>query len=314
MLSILPESEARQKCLMVFADAVEEADLHGRDVWAVTHTRDKVQLVVGHVIVCTLKNRSEHGPIWMELDKGLVGSSKYPLEWSGDWEWDNDQYPDYRTIESRNGYYSPSENHDELWDRKKPLHFESIDKAANQTTMDPRTLYGHTPPMLTCISKELGRQLRDPLYEPHGGKEQPPKSVIGDARLSSDRFVSGQVFGHIPGHPEGSRFESRAELSEAGVHRPTVAGISGSEREGADSIVLSGGYEDDQDLGDAIVYTGHGGRDPETGRQVADQNFSRGNRALAHSSLHGLPVRVMRGWGHNSPYSPAQGTATTGST
>jgi len=29
-----------------------------------------------------------------------------------------------------------------------------------------------------------------------------------------------------------------------------VAGISGSEREGADSIVLSGGYEDDQDFGD----------------------------------------------------------------
>ncbi len=116
-----------------------------------------------------------------------------------------------------------------------------------------------------------------------------------------------RIFGHIPGYPEGSRFESRAELSEAGVHRPTVAGISGSEREGADSIVLSGGYEDDADFGDEIVYTGHGGRDPETGRQVADQNFSRGNRALAHSSLNGLPVRVIRGSGHNSPYSPATG-------
>jgi putative restriction endonuclease len=116
-----------------------------------------------------------------------------------------------------------------------------------------------------------------------------------------------RIFGHIPGYPAGSRFESRAELSKAGVHRPTVAGISGSEREGADSIVLSGGYEDDQDLGDEIVYTGHGGRDPESGRQIADQNFSRGNRALAHSSLNGLPVRVVRGAGHNSPYSPSAG-------
>ena len=237
MLSILPESEARQKCLMVFAEAIVKANSCGRDVWAVTHTRDKVRLVVGHVIVCTLKNRSEHGPIWMALDKGLVSSSKYPLEQSGDWEWDNDRYPEYTTIESRNGYYSPSERHAELWDSIKHLHYEAISKAANQTTMDPRTPNGHTPEILAYIGKELGRQLPDPHYEPHGGKEQPPKSVKGDARLSSDGFVSGRVFGHIPGHPEGSRFESRAELSEAGVHRPTVAGISGSEREGADSIV-----------------------------------------------------------------------------
>jgi putative restriction endonuclease len=73
--------------------------------------------------------------------------------------------------------------------------------------------------------------------------------------------VPGPVFGHIPGYPVGSRFESRAELSEAGVHRHRQAGISGSASEGAGSIVLSGGYEDDLDNGDEIVYTGHGGRD-----------------------------------------------------
>ena len=54
-----------------------------------------------------------------------------------------------------------------------------------------------------------------------------------------------RVFGHIPGYPEGERFASRAELSEASVHRPKMAGISGSQSEGADSIVLSGAYEDE---------------------------------------------------------------------
>src|ERR671916_95862 len=116
-----------------------------------------------------------------------------------------------------------------------------------------------------------------------------------------------RIFGHIPGYPVGSGFDTRAELSQAGVHRPLQAGISGSGREGADSIVLSGGYEDDQDFGDVIVYTGHGGRDQETGKQVADQNLIRGNRALAYSSLNGLPVRVIRGAGHPSPYSPSSG-------
>ena len=36
------------------------------------------------------------------------------------------------------------------------------------------------------------------------------------------------------------------QVSEAGVHRPHVAGIHGRENEGAYSIVLSGGYDDDK--------------------------------------------------------------------
>ena len=119
--------------------------------------------------------------------------------------------------------------------------------------------------------------------------------------------MAERIFGHVPGYPEGSTFATRAELSEAGVHRPLVAGISGSERDGADSIVLSGGYEDDRDLGDEILYTGHGGRDPRTGVQVSDQALRGGNLALAKSSLGGLPVRVVRGAGHDSPYSPKVG-------
>lgn len=124
--------------------------------------------------------------------------------------------------------------------------------------------------------------------------------------------MPGPVFGHIPGHPMGSRFGDRAELADAGVHRHRQAGISGSASEGADSIVLSGGYEDDQDFGDTIVYTGHGGRDQETGRQVADQTLTRWNQALAYSSMNGLPVRVIRGSRHDSPYSPGTGYSYDG--
>ncbi len=88
-------------------------------------------------------------------------------------------------------------------------------------------------------------------------------------------------FGHPAGVQVGARFRSREEAAQAGVHRPRQAGISGSTQEGADSVVVSGGYEDDLDLGDVIVYTGHGGRDQMTGQQVQDQEFTRGNRALA---------------------------------
>ena len=124
--------------------------------------------------------------------------------------------------------------------------------------------------------------------------------------------VAERVFGHIPGYPEGSLFQDRAELRESGVHVPIQAGISGSQTEGTESIVLSGGYEDDTDHGDVIIYTGHGGRDQVTGQQIHDQPFSRGNKALALSKQNGLPVRVIRGSKHDSPYSPPSGYSYDG--
>jgi putative restriction endonuclease len=61
---------------------------------------------------------------------------------------------------------------------------------------------------------------------------------------------------------------------------------------------VSGGYVDDEDYGDMLLYTGQGGRDPNTGVQVADQELARGNIGLARSQLDGRPVRVVRlgGW------------------
>jgi hypothetical protein len=64
------------------------------------------------------------------------------------------------------------------------------------------------------------------------------------------------------------------------------------------SIVLSGGYADDEDFGDVIIYTGEGGRDQNTRRQIADQQFIKGNKALAENHLNGIPIRVHREKAH----------------
>lgn len=116
-----------------------------------------------------------------------------------------------------------------------------------------------------------------------------------------------RLFGEIEGYPEGTLFDSREALNKAGVHRPTMGGISGTAEAGSDSIVLSGGYEDDVDYGDEIVYTGHGGRHPNNGQQIADQEFARGNAGLARNKTSGLPVRVIRGSQLDSPFAPEQG-------
>ncbi|GAA4358751.1 HNH endonuclease [Hymenobacter saemangeumensis] len=102
------------------------------------------------------------------------------------------------------------------------------------------------------------------------------------------------VFGAIPGISPGHEFANRLELWGAGVHRQTQAGISARQGAGAESIVLSGGYEDDADYGDVILYTGRGGRSAETGQQVADQELTGANRELVRNITEGLPVRVTR--------------------
>lgn len=115
------------------------------------------------------------------------------------------------------------------------------------------------------------------------------------------------TIGDVTGVAEGMAFGSRRELYDAGIHRALQAGIVGVASTGAESIVLSGGYVDDQDLGNEIIYTGDGGRDPATRQQISDQEFTGHNQALVTSCLQGLPVRVVRGSELKSPYSPNVG-------
>lgn len=103
-----------------------------------------------------------------------------------------------------------------------------------------------------------------------------------------------RVFGHIGTYRPGDLFENRLELSLRGLHRPRRAGVSGSQAEGADSIVLAGAYEDDLFGEDEIVYSGSGGRDLKSGRQVTNQEMTGRNLALRRSQENGNPVRVFQ--------------------
>lgn len=99
------------------------------------------------------------------------------------------------------------------------------------------------------------------------------------------------MLGEIEGVPEGSWFPNRQALHDAGIHGGVQQGIGAR----GESIVLSGGYIDDIDQGDVILYTGQGGRDPNTGRQIKDQELKRGNLALETNYRMGNPIRVCRG-------------------
>ena len=104
----------------------------------------------------------------------------------------------------------------------------------------------------------------------------------------TDLLPDGTILGDVPGISPGTPFGSRRELYDKKLHKALQNGIAPH----GSSIVLSGGYVDDKDLGDIIIYTGEGKR--KSGRLIADQHLTKGNLALANNRLTGIPVRVHR--------------------
>jgi putative restriction endonuclease len=145
--------------------------------------------------------------------------------------------------------------------------------------------------------------LSDGVYQALGDRENLERfaklAVDGlpdrQARSIREYFGIFAGFGEVPGVSVGALFRDRADLVKHGVHRNGQAGIVGTRERGAESVVVSGGYEDDKDLGDVIIYTGHGGRDQVTRRQIEDQTFDApGNAGLVTSHVDQVPVRVIR--------------------
>ncbi|GAA4025865.1 hypothetical protein GCM10022409_07340 [Hymenobacter glaciei] len=106
--------------------------------------------------------------------------------------------------------------------------------------------------------------------------------------------MSQPVFGHVGSYRPGDTFRNRIDLSLSGVHRPRRTGVCGTQLLGAESIVLAGQYEEDNFGEDEILYSGNGGRDPKTGRQITNQVATTGILALLKSAETGRPVRVLR--------------------
>ncbi|ORZ34731.1 PUA-like domain-containing protein, partial [Catenaria anguillulae PL171] len=122
--------------------------------------------------------------------------------------------------------------------------------------------------------------------------------------------AANRTFGPILGVPVGSLFYFRQDVHHAGIHRGFVAGIFGHEQFGCWSICVNGGYPEDIDEGDRIVFTGSGGRELATKNlRTADQSCDQSpnnkcNASLIKSHATGLPIRVVRGPKSHSPYTP----------
>ena len=75
-------------------------------------------------------------------------------------------------------------------------------------------------------------------------------------KTKTNTSIPKNHFGPIPGVDVGMSWQYRIQCSEVGVHGPHVAGIAAQANIGCQSLVLAGGYEDDEDFGNAFTYTG----------------------------------------------------------
>ncbi|TFK77070.1 hypothetical protein BDN72DRAFT_25255 [Pluteus cervinus] len=146
-------------------------------------------------------------------------------------------------------------------------------------------------------------------------KETENSNVSGGGKMN--RTQNPKTYGSIPGVEVGTWWATREGCSADAIHAPWVGGIAVGPH-GAYSVALSGGYDDDVDVGYAFTYTGSGGRDlkgtknapknlrtaPQSSDQTFDNNF---NKALKRSSETRKPVRVVRGFKLQSKYGPSEG-------
>jgi len=141
--------------------------------------------------------------------------------------------------------------------------------------------------------------------EPGGSNFKRPDLKAGSIMMERGLCVNRdrRVIGAIPGVNVGDLFYFRMELCVIGLHGPIMAGIdyinarfNEWSEPVATSIISSGGYEDDEDDGETLIYTGQGGNNYKTDRrQTDDQKLERGNLALERSMHHGVEIRVIRG-------------------
>ncbi|XP_020100520.1 histone-lysine N-methyltransferase, H3 lysine-9 specific SUVH1-like [Ananas comosus] len=119
----------------------------------------------------------------------------------------------------------------------------------------------------------------------------------GAIMLANDlKANAGKRIGPVPGVEVGDIFYFRMEMCIIGLHAPSMAGIDymtakfdNQDDPVAICIVSSGGYENEEDDVDFLIYTGQGGS-----TKNEDQKLERGNLALERSLYRKNQIRVVR--------------------
>ncbi|KAK3234481.1 hypothetical protein CYMTET_55265 [Cymbomonas tetramitiformis] len=154
-------------------------------------------------------------------------------------------------------------------------------------------------------------------------KNRPDLEAMSNTGKKGQWINQRSRVGNVPGVPIGYRFFCRAAMKAAGVHGKHMSGIDfgrSSKPDGkkkdrpnlsvvdttafphvpegveiAVAVMVSGHYEDDEDMLNSLWYTGAGGNDFQHSKlQTAHQKLHGPNKALCNNLKFSLPVRLFR--------------------
>ncbi|KAA0041049.1 histone-lysine N-methyltransferase, H3 lysine-9 specific SUVH6-like [Cucumis melo var. makuwa] len=182
------------------------------------------------------------------------------------------------------------------------IPFSQINESGSEQGSDSkgtRTRVRETLRLFHAVCRKL-------LQEDEAGKKvqgsAPRRIDFIAAKILKDKGkyvnVCKQILGQVPGVEVGDEFRYRIELNIIGLHRQTQGGIDYvkcGQKILATSIVASGGYANNLDNSDVLIYTGQGGNMMHSDKKPEDQKLERGNLALKNSFDEKSPVRVIRG-------------------
>jgi hypothetical protein len=179
---LFPKKEARDAYLAMFKEAIAQARSYGEKKWGVSLHTDRVRLIIGNLVVCTLHK----GYMWLVLPGEEYPDFTSPKEIPG---WDTDSYG-YKSISSITGDYHYSKAyHKKAWPQIKEQHFKFLELAAEKyKKLHSKSLEKHSPGVLKYIGV-LDRGVNGVVKRPEPNTKKPSELKTGSLTVNSFKSV-----------------------------------------------------------------------------------------------------------------------------
>ncbi|KAL5811610.1 hypothetical protein ACOSQ3_026560 [Xanthoceras sorbifolium] len=204
-----------------------------------------------------------------------------------------------RTRGSKDVLPSPEVNTDAILNNIL-LSFNPTEFDASRKTDGDKESVGYILLIFDLFRRKISQA--EDTREAHGVSRRPDLRAGAILMNKGIRTNAKKRIGLVPGVEIGDIYYFRMEMCLVGLHSPSMAGIdymglkvSQEEEPVAVSIVSSGGYEDNVEDPDVLIYSGSGGNVNRKDKEVMDQKLERGNLALEKSLHRGNEIRVIRG-------------------
>lgn len=157
-----PDPETRKMALGVFTEAIRAANSVSDALWGIHWKVERLQLLVGPVIVLSLETPG----VWVALDAAtLLGDATRlrQIENLGSWTWDLTDYPEYKKVPSRNGFLALDKTLTGGWATVMTPFVNYLSRIGESfTELHPRCQATHDPSLLVYLSELTGQHLPIP--------------------------------------------------------------------------------------------------------------------------------------------------------